>query len=74
MMWRYAHMRLPDATIPAEPLAYRISDACRVIGIGRTSLYELAADGKLSMIKVAGRTLVPASSLRALIECAERIA
>ena len=59
-------MPLADPT----PLAYRISDACRVAGIGKTSLYALAAAGKLRLIRVAGRTLVPADDLRALIASA----
>lgn len=50
-----------------EPIAYRIEDAMRVIGLGRTSLYALANEGKLRMVKVAGRTLVDAASLRALV-------
>ncbi len=58
---------------PAEtlaPLAYRVPDACTVLGIGRTSLYELMAAGKLRAIRVAGRTLVDAESARALIASA----
>lgn len=55
-----------------EPYAYRIPDACRMVGLGRTMIYELAATGKLKMVKVAGRTLIPSESLRALIESAER--
>ena len=50
-----------------SPLAYRIPDACAVLGLGRTSVYELIAEGKLRAIKVAGRTLVDAESARALI-------
>ena len=48
------------------PLAYRIADACHVLGIGRTSLYELVKSGELKLIKVAGRTLVPHSELERL--------
>ena len=51
-----------------ETLAYRIDDASRIVGLGRTSLYKLANEGKLRLIKVAGRTLVDARSLRDLIE------
>ena len=51
-----------------SPLAYRIPDACAVLGLGRTSIYELIAEGKLRAIKVAGRRLVTAESARALID------
>jgi excisionase family DNA binding protein len=54
-----------------EPLTLTINDACKVIGIGRTSLYELIRQGRLKTIKVAGRTLVPMAALRVLVEGAE---
>lgn len=62
------HDRRPAETL--APLAYRVPDACAVLGIGRTSLYELMAAGKLRAIRIAGRTLVDAESARALIASA----
>jgi excisionase family DNA binding protein len=50
----------------AGKLAYRIDEACHVLGIGRTSLYELVKTGELKLIKIAGRTLVPRSELERL--------
>lgn len=58
-------------TIPAqfiEPIAYSVADACRVSSLGRTRLYQLIAEGRLEVRKVGKRTLIPAASLRALIE------
>lgn len=51
-----------------EPLAYSISEACRVSSLGRTRLYQLIAEGRLEVRKIGKRTLIPAASLRALIE------
>lgn len=51
-----------------EPLAYSISEACRITSIGRTRLYGLIAEGRLEVRKIGRRTLIPAASLRALIE------
>lgn len=51
-----------------EPLAYSIADACRATSIGRTRLYNLIAEGRLEVRKIGRRTLIPAASLRALIE------
>ena len=51
-----------------EPLAYTVADACRVSTIGKTRLYQLIAEGKLECRKIGKRTLIPAASLRALIE------
>ena len=44
------------------------ADACRVSSIGKTRLYALAKEGRLEMRKIGGRTLVPAASLRTLID------
>jgi excisionase family DNA binding protein len=51
-----------------EPIAYSVADACRVSSLGRTRLYQLIGEGKLEVRKVGKRTLIPAASLRALIE------
>lgn len=51
-----------------EPLAYSITDACRVTSIGRTKLYEMLKNGTLEARRIGGRTLIPAASLRRLIE------
>ena len=57
---------IPDNS--PEPLAYSVADACRVSSIGRTRLYQLIGEGRLQARKIGKRTLIPASSLRALIE------
>lgn len=51
-----------------EPIAYSIADACRVSSLGRTRLYSLISEGRLEARKVGKRTLIPAASLRRLIE------
>lgn len=50
------------------PIAYSVADACRVSSLGRTRLYQLIGEGRLEVRKVGKRTLIPAASLRALIE------
>ncbi len=56
--------------ISLQPLAYRVPDAARVLGVGKTSLYELFKTGELTPIRIAGRTLVPADQIRRLITTA----
>lgn len=51
-----------------EQLAYRIPDAATLIGVSRASIYNLVAAGQLDARKVAGRTVIPAESLRRLID------
>ena len=50
------------------PLAYSVSEACKVSSIGKTYLYQLINEGRLQTCKIGKRTLISARSLRALIE------
>lgn len=50
------------------PLTVRISEACRLTGIGRSKLYELIAAGEIQVIKVGAITLVPMASLRMFLQ------
>jgi excisionase family DNA binding protein len=43
--------------------ARRVNDACQALGISRATLYKLASQGKIKLIKIAGRTLVPESEI-----------
>ncbi len=49
-------------------LAISIKDAGHALGIGRSSIYKLIAEGKLAKIKLGRRSLIPTESIRALIE------
>jgi excisionase family DNA binding protein len=49
-------------------LAYRINEAREVSGLGRSSIYELIGDGRLSSVKVGGRRLILHEDLEALLK------
>ena len=51
-----------------SPITLRISDACRVTGIGRSKFYELIKAGEIGVIKVGAITLVPMTSIDALLQ------
>jgi excisionase family DNA binding protein len=68
---RVALPRPNVAMPPAGPLAYRVTDAARALGIGKTSLYALFNSGTLTPIRIGGRTLVPADQLRRLVSEAQ---
>ena len=53
------------------PVSYTIKGACRASGLGRSTLYTLMAEGRLTKVKVNGRTLITAASLIALINGGE---
>lgn len=52
----------------AEPLAYTIAGAAAALGIGRTKLYYLIAAGRIDARKLGGTVLIPAASLKALLD------
>lgn len=54
------------AASPHAPKARRINDACRALGVGRSTLYKLAAEDKIKLIHILGRTLVPESEIERL--------
>ena len=50
------------------PITVRISEACRLTGIGRSKLYELIQAGEIETIKVGTITLIPMASLITFLE------
>lgn len=51
-----------------EALAVRVPEACRMIGIGRSKLYELIADGTIEEVKIGSITVIPVMQLRVIVE------
>jgi excisionase family DNA binding protein len=51
-----------------EPLAYRVNEFCRLVGLGRTTVYGLIADGTLPTVKIRGRRLIPRDAALALVK------
>lgn len=53
---------------PVEPICVRVNDAARMIGIGRTKLYELISSGELETVKIGKATRITTDSLHRLVE------
>lgn len=51
-----------------SPLALRVNDAARTLGIGRTHLYSLIKQGKIETIQLGRRRLIVAASLTKIVE------
>ena len=51
-----------------EPICVRVNDAARMIGVGRTKLYELISRGELETVKIGKATRVTTASLRGLVD------
>jgi excisionase family DNA binding protein len=56
-----------ESARPNEPLAYRVNEFCRVVGLGRTTVYALIGDGTLATVKIGNRRLIPRQAALALI-------
>lgn len=50
-----------------EQLAVSIGDTVRALGLGRTTIYAMIADGRLEAFKLGRRRLVKAESIRRLV-------
>ncbi len=53
---------------PVEPICVRVNDAARMIGVGRTKLYQLIATGELETVKIGKATRVTTASLQKFVE------
>lgn len=51
----------------AKRLAVPVDDACEIIGVGRTKMYELIDQGRVKSITIGRRRLVVYASLEALV-------
>ena len=51
-----------------EPRAYRIPDACRILSLSRSHLYDLASKGRVKLLKIGGRTLVSREEIERLLK------
>ena len=49
------------------PLAYRVSDFCAQLGVGKTAFYARLKDGRIRTITIGGRRLVPADEVARLL-------
>lgn len=52
---------------PVSPISVSVRDAAKMIGLGKSRLYELINDGTIRSTTIGGRRLVLVSSLRELV-------
>jgi excisionase family DNA binding protein len=50
-----------------QPLAWSIVNGAQRAGVSRSTIYKLADEGKLRLVKIAGRRLIPESEIVRLI-------
>ena len=55
------------AGISDAPKARRVPEACAAIGISKAMLYKLAAQGKVRLVRIGGRTVVAEAEIDRLV-------
>jgi excisionase family DNA binding protein len=50
-----------------EALAVSINDAAKALGLGRTSIYAMIADGRLEAFRLGRRRLIRMESIKRLV-------
>lgn len=50
-----------------DKLAYSVKEACKATSLSKTTIYTHIGTGKLRVVRIGGRTVIPAESLRELI-------
>ena len=51
-----------------EKQTYSVAEAATILGISRTTLYELIQAGVISTFSIGAKTLVPAQALEAFVD------
>ncbi|WP_084673912.1 excisionase family DNA-binding protein [Methylobacterium sp. WSM2598] len=59
-----------DLRASTPKLAFTIEQACYALGLGRTTIYDLLASGKLKGIKVGNRRLILSESVHNFLAAA----
>ena len=67
------HLREQRQRQTIEPIVMRVPEACRYLGIGRSTLYVLIGKREIEIIKLGSSTLVLTESLRGLVERRRRL-
>ena len=58
-------------TVQSQRVAWRVNEAAFRLGVSRATIYKMASGGKLRLIKIGGRTLIPDAEIERLLgwEC-----
>ncbi len=58
---------MDNASTKAPRMLYSINETVQILGVQRTTVYELIGRGELETVKIGRRTLVPADSIEAFV-------
>ena len=49
-------------------MTYNVNEVAAMLGLGRTTVFKLIGEGRLTRIKIGMRTLIPAEDVDALLQ------
>ncbi|WP_295639473.1 helix-turn-helix domain-containing protein [Novosphingobium sp.] len=58
---------MPTVDQYPQKIGFSVKEACTASSLGRTSIYAHISSGRLKAVRVGGRTIIPAESLRGLV-------
>lgn len=67
LVYRHREERGVGMSLTKRKLAYHVSEFCDALSISRATVYKYIAMGKIPIIKVGARTLIPTSVLHEII-------
>ena len=50
-----------------ERIAYSVPDFCKIMSLGKTKVFAMLKEGRISSIKIDGRRLIPATEALRLL-------
>lgn len=57
----------PEPHREITSVSFRVEDAARALGIGRTFVFQLIKEGRLKAVKIGRRTLIPVAECEAFL-------
>ncbi len=61
-----------NESVQAEKLLLRMSEAAHMLGLGKSTVYEMASSGELPVVRIGRSVRIPARALREWAERLER--
>jgi len=50
-----------------ERQGYNVGESARIVGCGRTKIYDLIKEGRIRVVKIGARTIIPKSEIDRLL-------
>jgi excisionase family DNA binding protein len=69
MLWllMFTFALLMHSPPPVEKQGYSVDEACYATGIRRTKIYDLIKEGRMRVVKIGARTIIPKSEIDRLL-------